>query len=714
MASGAKSSSKAKTKSSRKPTRSPASRRKSNGQKRSISKPKSLNIRTPIKRKTTRRKSRKKTTSTLGLSNIFWRKTALASFGLLIWFVVLGSLTLRYFSAGLPDTSTIWNYSQNPSISIYDQAGQKMTTRGQAYGYTISLHELPPHLPQAVIAVEDRRFYHHKGIDVIGISRAFVTNIQHGRILQGGSTITQQLARNLFLTSDRTFKRKVQEVLLAFKLESRFTKDQILSLYMNKVYLGSGAYGVEAASQNYFNRSAKDISIYQSALLAGLLKAPSRYSPKVSPDKAHSRAVVVLGTMKEAGYLTQADVAHALSHAEQVAPEDASTHNQYFADWIAKEIKKELSFKPLDLRVHTTLDASLQALATRTLKNAINRDGREYGFSEAAIVVLDQSGAVKAMVGGHSYRKSQFNRVTQAKRQPGSAFKPFVYLAALERGLSPDSIILDAPIKVGNWTPQNYGNRYLGRVSLKTALSKSLNSATVRVAQYARRDKIIDAATKLGIESPLAPNLSLALGTSEVTLLELASAYVAFMNGGYKTGYHGISRMENMDGRIIFDADLKQRKRVITPKLAAQMNEMLSEVMKTGTGRNAALGLRPSAGKTGTTQSNKDAWFVGYTRDLLTAVWIGNDDATPMSSRTTGGSAAALVWVEFMTQATADMPVRNLAGLETHRLGTSSQSSELPTVIKGKMKSKHTKSIGDLIASLSEKSNAAEMESARD
>lgn len=592
----------------------------------------------------------------------FWRKTAFAAFTLAVWGIVGTSALVSYFSEDLPDTSSIWSYANRPSIAVYDRYGKEITTRGDAYGLSVSLHELPPQLPQAVIAVEDRRFYLHHGIDIVGIARAAVTNAAHGRVIQGGSTITQQLARNLFLTSDRTLKRKVQEVLLAFRLESRFTKDQILSLYLNRVYFGAGAYGVEAASQRYFDRSAKSLSLYQSAVLAGLLKAPSRYAPHKAPDKAHARALVVLRTMKEAGYVSEDDIAHALENTRLAATAGNKTPN-HFVDWINTEIEREMVSAPSDLHVYTTLDPALQDLATRTLTNAIARDGAEFGFSEAAMVVLDATGAVRAMVGGKSYNLSQFNRATQAKRQPGSAFKPVVYLAALQKGLKPWSIVADTPVRVGNWTPQNYANQYLGQVSLTTALAKSLNAATVRIAQYVGTDAIIATARELGIQSKLSNNLSIALGTSEVSLLELSSVYVPFMNGGNITSYHGIARMETAGGHPLFEAATQPQAK-LPFAVVGEMNEMLSQVLVRGTGRAASLGDRPAAGKTGTTQSNRDAWFIGYTRDLLAGIWLGNDDATPMHKSSTGGNAAAVIWAEFMSAATADAPVRKLAGQE--------------------------------------------------
>lgn len=630
---------------------------------------KSASKRTTPQRGTARRKiiRRKKPASqphpVIGfLFGSFWRKTAFAASTFAVWGVLALSALVHHFSQDLPDTSSIWSYANRPSIAVYDRYGDDITTRGDAYGLSVSLHELPPQLPQAVIAVEDRRFYLHHGIDIVGIARAAVTNATHGRVVQGGSTITQQLARNLFLTSDRTLKRKVQEILLAFRLESRFTKDQILSLYLNRVYFGAGAYGIEAASQRYFDRSAKSLSLYQSAVLAGLLKAPSRYAPHRAPDKAHARALVVLHTMKEAGYVSEDDIAHALENTRLAATTGNKTPN-HFVDWISTEIEREMVSAPSDLHVYTTLDPVLQDLATRTLINAIERDGNAFGFSEAAMVVLDETGAVRAMVGGKSYNLSQFNRATQARRQPGSAFKPVVYLAALEKGLKPWSIVSDTPVRVGNWTPQNYANRYMGQVSLTTALAKSLNAASVRIAQYVGTDAIIDTARKLGIHSKLNNNLSIALGTSEVSLLELSSAYVPFMNGGTVTSYHGIARMETADGHPLFEAATAHETK-LPFAVVGEMNEMLSQVLVRGTGRAASLGDRPAAGKTGTTQSNRDAWFIGYTRDLLAGIWLGNDNATPMHKSSTGGNAAAVIWAEFMSAATADAPVRKLAGRE--------------------------------------------------
>ncbi len=582
---------------------------------------------------------------------------------LFVWFTVALAGAAAYYAVDLPDTSNMWSVTAQPAISILDRTGAQVATRGASFGEPVGLAQMPPHVPQAVIATEDRRFYHHIGIDPLGLIRASLANWEEGRIVQGGSTITQQLAKNLFLTNERTFKRKIQEVMLALWLEQRFTKDQILTLYLNRVYLGAGTYGIEAASQRYFAKGASGLSLTEAAVLAGLLKAPSRYAPTNDPARARARADIVLAAMVDAGFITENERATANATSpvfEATAPNEGI---QYFADWVVDELPSYVGTLNQYYVVRTTLDARMQDLATGAIARAIDGEGAELKFSEAALVALDTDGGVRALVGGRSHTRSQFNRAVQAKRQPGSSFKPFVYLAALEAGLTPDSIVEDAPIRIGKWAPQNYAGKYEGRVTLSRALSGSLNTAAVRVAQRVGRDKIVEAARRMGLSSTLTSDATLPLGTSEVTLLDLTRAYVPFANGGRAVIPHAIVSITTGGGEVLYERAGSGLGRAADLSHIGAMNDMLTETLRSGTGRRANLGARPAAGKTGTSQESRDAWFIGYTADLVTGVWVGNDDSSPMK-RVTGGTVPAGIWKDFMQVATAGDAVSPLPRYE--------------------------------------------------
>ena len=515
------------------------------------------------------------------------------------------------------------------------------------------------YLPQAVIATEDRRFYGHFGIDPIGLVRAAVTDLRAGHLVQGGSTITQQLAKVLFLTPERSFPRKIRETLLALWLEHRFTKDQILEIYLNRVYLGAGTYGVDAAAHRYFGKSTQQLSLFESAVIAGLLKAPTRFSPARDRDKAAGRAAQVLDNMVEAGFINGAQAATAEKQgAAANALAQARPGSRYFADWVADQIGDFAGTADRDLVVRTTLDPRMQTEAEAAIAEVLARYGARDAVGEGALVAMSPDGAVRAMVGGNDYGQSQFNRATQAQRQPGSAFKPFVYLAGLEAGLRPQDRFVDAPIRVGNWQPHNYTNRYLGEMNLAEGLAQSINTISVQVAMRAGIGNVVAAANRLGIASDLAEDASIALGTNEVNLLELVSAYAPFANGGTGILAYGINEIRDSNGKLVYRRSGSGPGQVVAPELAGLMSEMLTGVIGHGTGKSAAL-PRPAAGKTGTTQEYRDAWFIGYTADLVAGVWLGNDDNTPMH-KVTGGSLPALAWRNFMLAATKDMPVRPL------------------------------------------------------
>jgi penicillin-binding protein 1A len=578
---------------------------------------------------------------------------------LLLWVAIIGGGVLGYFALTLPDTSDLTRAERRPSVTILAADGSLLTTLGDLFGQPLTLQEMSPFLPKAVIATEDRRFYSHFGVDPIGLLRAAVANLTAGHVVQGGSTITQQLAKNLFLTSERSFARKVRETLLALWLEHRFTKGEILEIYLNRVYLGAGTYGVDAAAHRYFGKSARHTTLYESAAIAGLLKAPARFNPTRDRDKAAARTTQVLANMVEAGIVTESQAAAATREGTSL-PVVASTRSgaRYFADWIAEQLSDFAGAGSRDLTVTTTLDPRLQSEAEAVITETIAREGPKAAVSQGTLVAMSPDGAVRAMVGGRDYSESQFNRATQAQRQPGSAFKPFVYLAGLEAGLRPSDQFVDAPIRLGNWQPRDYTGRYQGEMTLAEGVAQSINTIAVQIAQRAGIRKVIAVAHRLGISSELAPEMSLALGTNEVNLLELVSAYAPFANGGVGVWPHGIAEIRDSDGTVVFHRTGSGVGRVMSPEMAGTMNEMLSGVIGHGTGRSAAL-PRPAAGKTGTTQDYRDAWFIGYTADLVAGVWLGNDDNSP-TNKVTGGSLPAQTWRRFMLAATQAIPVRPL------------------------------------------------------
>ncbi|MER8513920.1 penicillin-binding protein [Mesorhizobium sp. M1060] len=581
-------------------------------------------------------------------------------FVLCIWGGIAVAGIVVYYGAKMP-AATTWSIPDRaPNIKIVSVDGQLLANRGMSGGEAVGLHEMSPYIPEAVIAIEDRRFYSHFGIDPIGLSRAMVTNVLGRRFSQGGSTLTQQLAKNLFLKPDRTLERKVQEVLLSLWLEHKHTKDQILEMYLNRVYFGSGAYGVEAASRRYFGKSARDVTLSEAALLAGLLKAPSRLSPARDPKAAEERSQLVLAAMRDEGKISAKELASAMSAPATRAPSYWTGSENYVADTIMEELPDLIGDVRSDIVVDTTVDLNLQKLAEQSIRRLIDESGKKLNVSQGALVSIDNSGAVRAMVGGYDYSTSQFDRASEARRQPGSAFKPFVYMAALEAGRTPDSVRNDAPIKIGKWTPDNYGGKYFGKVTLATALAKSLNSVAAQLTMEVGPDAVVEAAHRMGIQSDLIANTSIALGTSEVTPLELTSAYVPFANGGYKPDIHFIRRITTTEGKVLYDDNGGSAPRVVKQNIVGMMNSMMTGTVEIGTARKAAFAW-PSAGKTGTSQNSRDAWFVGYTANLTTGVWFGNDDGTPMK-KVTGGALPAQAWHEFMVAAHEGVPVRPLPG----------------------------------------------------
>jgi penicillin-binding protein 1A len=525
----------------------------------------------------------------------------------------------------------------------------------------VRVRDLPPYVPRAFLAIEDRRFYDHPGVDVLGILRAGVRNLTAGGIREGGSTITQQLAKNLFLTRERTYRRKIQELLAALWLEHRFTKDQILGIYLNRVYFGAGAYGVDAAAQRYFGRSAEKLTLFEAAVLAGLVKAPSRDNPIVAPKRAAQRANLVLAQMARSGWLS--DSAAARARRDEVrfgAGRVENTSAKYFSDWVLDRVDDYIGFVTGDVIIRTTLDPRLQAHAQAAASQVLDESAK-LRVSQAALVALAPDGAVRALVGGRDYGESQYNRATRALRQPGSAFKLFVFLAALEAGIKPDDLVSDRPITVDGWSPRNAGTVYRGDVTFREGAARSSNAVAVALTERVGRDKVIRAARRLGITSPLRPDPSLALGTHEVTLLELTGAYAAVANGGDGVWPYGIEEIRDGKGRVLYQRTGGGPGRVIETAQVAGLNDLFSAVVRWGTGKAARID-RPAAGKTGTNQDNRDAWFVGYTPDLITGVWLGNDDFSPMRD-VSGGSLAARMWHLFMIEALKGVPAHPLAGV---------------------------------------------------
>ncbi len=576
-----------------------------------------------------------------------------------IWGLVAVGIMLAWFAYDLPDVSQINNFNRRPSLTFVAADGQPVATYGDIYAGPVDLNQMSPWLPKAVLATEDRRFYSHFGVDVFGLARALYADLRARRIVQGGSTITQQLAKNVFLSPERSFRRKVQEVMLAFWLERKFTKDQILTIYLNRVYLGAGTYGVEAASQRYFGKSAKQLSAHEAAVIAGLLKAPSRFSPAANFARAQARAHDVLSNLVEAGYMTPAE--EAVAEREPLRIVTASGRGaRYFTDWLADAVPGYVGFIERDLTIVTTLDARLQRVAEDDVNNILSRDGTKLHAGQAAFIAMSPDGAVRAMVGGRDYSSSQFNRATDARRQPGSAFKPFVFLAAVEAGLQPDDRFSDGPITIGSWSPHNFDSVQHGMITAREALARSVNTATVRVAQRAGIDRVIAVAGRLGIGSPLRRDLTTALGASEVSLYELTAAFAPFANGGMGVLPYAITEIHDSAGNVLYRREGSGPGRVIQRSALVAMTDMLRAVVQEGTGRAAALD-RPVAGKTGTSEDFRDAWFVGFTADYVTGVWVGNDNEDPMQ-RVTGGSLPARIWHDFMVEAERGLPGKPLPG----------------------------------------------------
>ncbi len=579
-----------------------------------------------------------------------------------IWGSILLGLILLWFVQDLPDLNHLQTNVRTPSITIQTIDGTVINTYGDVFDEMVRVQDLPKHVPQALMAVEDRRFYYHFGVDIIGLARAAYENYRANRVVQGGSTVTQQLAKNLLFTegsftvSDRSFKRKILEVFLAVWLEWKFSKDDILTMYLNRVYLGAGTFGIEAAAQRYFNKSARDLTVFEAAVIAGLLKAPSRFSPSSNPEKAKERAKTVLQLMQEAGFIKNAQTyfnegIHVLENSKQ------ESSFKYFCDWVIELIPNFVNGMDRDLIVVTTLDPGMQRHADHVCVDHINEMGAKLKTSQLALLAMNPDGAVRAMIGGVDYKKSQFNRV-QASRQPGSAFKMFIFLAAMEEGMSPNDMIDDSPYVNGTWRPSNFTWKTRGEVSIVEAFSRSVNSVPIRLMEKVTPRKVIEAAHRLGITSPMEEHLSLSLGAIEATLLDLTSAFATYANQGRAVWPYGILEIRDKEGNILYRREEQQTQIIIKPEPLAKMRALLRAVVdgRSGYKANVSPTVMGKTGTNGDKSGNIDAWFfslreplendIGF-QNLVVGVWTGNDKNKRMANESSGSNLPALVTAAF-------------------------------------------------------------------
>ncbi len=567
------------------------------------------------------------------------------------------------FAPPLDNKVDLYSVNRPLAFTFLDANGQEVGHRGAAIGDRLRLSEMPDYLPAAFIAMEDRRFYDHRGIDVRGLLRASMRNARAGHWVAGGSTITQQTAKIVFTSQERTLARKWTELFEAAQLEKSLSKTQILELYLNRIYLGSGAYGVDGASHVYFNKSARNLTLPEAAMLATLTRAPSVFSPRRDLEKAQERASMVLSAMVETGAITPAQAAEARANPAVIASHAVTDARNFYLDTAADEALKKATASGVaptaDLIVHTNLEPRIQDAARASALQVLRKSGKKMHASEAAVVVMKPDGAVVALIGGTDYAESTFNRATQAHRQPGSAFKPFVYLAALEAGLTPWDVRDDEAVDIDGWKPTNFGGRSYGTLTLADALAHSVNTITANLAQEVGISTIVDAAARCGIQSPLEQNASLALGTSEVTPIELTTAYAAFASGGMAVTPYFVTEVDGQGGKVLYKRTAPEPQRIIADHVNKDLVEMMYGVVTSGTGRSASLAGHEAAGKTGTTQDYHDAWFVGFTADYVASVWVGNDDSSPMKT-VTGGSLPAAIWRDVMTVAEKGKPATPL------------------------------------------------------
>jgi penicillin-binding protein 1A len=550
--------------------------------------------------------------------------------------------------ASLPGFDELMRSPNGQSVEIRGADNAVLVSLGPSYGEWLPYSRIPKTMTGAMIAVEDRRFFSHPGIDPIGMARSAAVNFRAGHSVQGASTITQQLARNVFLTSNKTFARKGREIILALALERKFTKEALLELYLNRVYFGGGAYGIDAASRKFFGHSATTLNLEEAAIIAGLVKAPSRYAPSADADAARTRAATVIATMVDSGTITAGEAATADMSTVRFAPQDRKASVRYFTDWVLSEVENLTDESVEPLQVTTTLDPAGQRAAEAALM------AETPAGAQGALVALARDGAVKAMVGGRDYVKSNYNRAVAARRQPGSAFKFFVYAAAIEDGVTPDDIVQDQPVTIDGWSPKNSSGRFIGPVTVRNAFAQSINTVAVELAARVGFDTVADMARRFGITTPIDRRPAMALGASDVTLFEMTQAYATVANGGVEARPYAITRITAGNGRVLYQREPDSPRVVVAPFVAAKMTELMKAAVETGTGRAAQIG-RPLAGKTGTTSSNKDGWFLGFTNELTTGVWMGRDDARPVPGLA-GGRAPARAFAAYMARAVGGTP----------------------------------------------------------
>ena len=561
--------------------------------------------------------------------------------------VVLG-IAVALAMASLPDFDALMRSPNGQSVEVRGDDGSVLATLGPSYGEWLPYARIPPVMADAMVAVEDRRFYMHPGLDPVGIARAAAVNLRSGANTQGASTITQQLARNIFLTSNKTVARKLREAVLALAIERKYTKQAILELYLNRVYFGGGAYGIDAASRKFFGHSAAHLSLEEAAIIAGLVKAPSRYAPSADAARARSRAATVVATMADSGAITAAQAAAADFATLQFAAQDRASGVRYFTDWVLAQVENLTDESVASLTVSTTLDPGMQRAAEAAVA------AETPAGAQGGLVTLARDGAVRAMVGGRDYVASNYNRAVAARRQPGSSFKLFVYLAALEDGLNPDDRVVDQPVTIGGWSPKNSNGRFLGAMTVRNAFAQSINTVAVSQAARVGFDTVADTARRFGLTTPIDRRPAMALGSSDVTLLEMTAAYAAVAAQGNEVRPYAITRIAKADGSVLYERETAAPRVLVAPYVAAKMTDLLQAAVETGTGRAAQIG-RPLAGKTGTTSSNKDGWFLGFTPELTTGVWMGRDDAKAVPGLA-GGRAPARAFAAMMSRAVGGTP----------------------------------------------------------
>ncbi len=597
-----------------------------------------------------------------------WRRAVVEMMSEGVTLGAAGSLVMLALAMpAFEETAGNWRAQDDFAVTFLDRYGNEIGQRGLIQRGSVPVDEVPDYVVKAVLATEDRRFFEHFGIDFVGLARAMSVNVQANSVVQGGSTITQQLAKNLFLSNERTYERKIKEAFLSLWLEMNLTKSEILQLYLDRAYMGGGTHGISAAADFYFGKDVRDLNLSEAAMLAGLFKAPTRYAPHIDLPAARARANEVLTNLVQSGFMTEGQVVAARRHPAIVVDREDQKHPDYFLDWAFEEVQRLAAHMDGHALVaRTTIDLNIQEAAEEALEFHLRQFGKDYDVSQGAIVVLENDGSVRAVVGGRDYGASQYNRATRARRQVGSSFKPYVYATAMEHGFTPDSVISDAPIYWGRWSPKNYTRGYSGRMTLSTALIRSINTVPVRLAkEHLTIEPIKKLAEAMGIESPVFSDKTMVLGTSSLTVMDQATGFNVFANGGYAGTRHAITRLSTPSGKIVYDwqRDAPSPKRVLSEQAVASMNSIMVQIPEVGTGRRAAIDGIRSAGKTGTTQAYKDAWYVGFTGNYTCAVWLGNDDSTPTHNMT-GGSLPAMTWKRLMSYVHQNVELKPIPGIE--------------------------------------------------